>query len=139
MQLVVYHAYILTAINTFLSQTPHTYIFFICVYIAMSSAGALVTTTEAVVKASYFTEVCNEVLKDPRFSCEKLESSTLFRSASTLLLAPEQEVTTRTFSIKLERRLEELFTGTLNLSKLWPAFNKLAVGDTLKLEWKRVL
>jgi len=48
-------------------------------------------------------------------------------------LTPEQDTTTKMFSIKWNV-LEDLFATALNLSKLWPAFNKFAVGDTLKLE-----
>jgi len=44
-----------------------------------------------------------------------------------------------TFSNKLIRLVKELFTSTidLNLSRLWPAFHKFTVGDSVMLEWKR--
>ena len=85
-------------------------------------------------EANYFTEVCKEVLNEPRFSGEELESSHFFHSAATWLLHHE---TSRMFSNKLESLLEELFSITLNLGKLWPVLINFAVGDTLKLEWKK--
>ena len=86
----------------------------------------------AAVKANYLKEVCTEVLKDTRFSTE-LESSRFFHTAAASILEHEAS---KTFSDKLESLLNGLFKNTLNLSKLWPQFNKLAVGDTLKLDWK---
>ena len=77
---------------------------------------------------------CWQILNEPRFSDEEQKSSCFFRSAATRLL--EHETRNRTFSNKLERHLEELFTTTLNLSRLWPAIHKFAVGDAVKLEWK---
>ena len=84
------------------------------------------------VEGNYLMEVCNEVLNEPRFSTE-LNSSRFFCSAATSLLEHEAS---RRFSDKLERHLNGLFENTLNLLRLWPKFNKFAVGDTLKLEWK---
>ena len=88
------------------------------------------------VEVNYFTEVCNEVLSEPRYSDQKVESYRFFHSAATRLLEHEAS---RTFSHKLVHLLEKIFATTLNLSILWPAFHKLAVGDTLKLEWKKLL
>ena len=85
-------------------------------------------------EANYFIEVCKEVLGEPRFSDEDLESFIFFRSAAKRFL--EHEVN-KAFSNKLEHLLEELFTTTLNLSRLWAAFGEFAVGDALKLEFKR--
>ena len=92
----------------------------------VASVFVLDKATDAAVEANYFIEVCKEILNEPRFSDEEKKSSCFFHSAATRLL--EHETQNRTFSNKLEHHLEELFTTTLNLSRLWPAFHKFAVG-----------
>ena len=67
-------------------------------------------------EANYFTEVSKEVLNIPRFSSKELESYRFFCSAATQLF---QHEASRMFSNKLESLLEELFSTTLNIGKLW--------------------
>ena len=55
--------------------------------------------TDATVEANYFMEVCKEILSEPRFSDEELESSIFFRSTAKRFLEHEGN---KNFSNKLE-------------------------------------
>ena len=60
-----------------------------------------------------------------------LNSSCLFPTAATKVT--ERDNLTRRFSFKLQQKLEALFGSSINLSKVWPAYNKFSISEQLDI------
>jgi len=80
----------------------------------------------------YLLEICTQVLQGPRFKSD-LSSSCLFRTAATKVT--KRDSLTRRFSFKLQQKLEALFGSSINLSKVWPAYNKFSISEQLEKDW----
>ena len=99
----------------------------------MSQPASQLAVRTPEVANCYLLEVCTQVLQGPRFSSD-LDSSCFFRTAATKVI--QQEGMAKRFLFKLQQKLEVLFGNSINLSKLWPAFNKFSISDQLEKDWK---
>jgi len=95
----------------------------------MSQSASQLAMGTLVVAKYYLLEVC---MQGPRCSSD-LNSSCFFCTAAMKVI---QQATLTKISLKLWQKLEALFGSSINLSKLWPAYNVFSISDQLEKDWK---